>query len=211
MKTIYFIRHSMALRYDNKDEVIHLDNPDYNSLRNEKNVLSVEGEELAKDKMNNPELKNLDYVISSNYVRAVSTAKYLASYNNLPINIVSGFGEREFGKWEEGVTGEEFGRRQFYDPTYKFEGGECQEDVLKRYRKAFDKIFELDGNRIAVVSHGTALSFFLKSLTKTEFIDSKVIVEFNGKEVFNDKMYNCVIFKMIFDDNKELVDISVVR
>lgn len=42
-------------------------------------------------------MKNVDVVISSNYVRAIATAKYIAEYNNTNINIIDEFGERKFG------------------------------------------------------------------------------------------------------------------
>lgn len=43
------------------------------------------------------ELSNIDKVISSNYVRAISTAKYIANKNNKDIDIIDDFGERKFG------------------------------------------------------------------------------------------------------------------
>lgn len=211
MKTIYFIRHSKALKFDNKDNFNNIFNTDNSIMNNQKNVLSIEGEELARDKMNNPELKNLDYVVASNFVRAISTAKYLANYNNLPITIIPGFGERVIGTPIDNMEFSEYEHRQFYEPTFKTVDGECQEEVLKRYKDAFDKVFELDGDRIAIVSHATALSFFIKSLTKADYVDNRIIIEFNNKIVFDEEFYNCIIFKMIFDDNKELIDISVVE
>lgn len=49
------------------------------------------------------EMKNVDVVISSNYVRAIATAKYIVEYNNTNINIIDEFGERKFGidNWNE--------------------------------------------------------------------------------------------------------------
>ena len=56
-------------------------NNDYNNeslqLQNEKMPLSIEGEELASNISKESELQNIDVVISSNYVRAMSTAKML--------------------------------------------------------------------------------------------------------------------------------------
>ena len=61
---------------------------------------------------------NSDRLYSSNYVRAIQTAKYLSDKNNLMINIISNLGERKFGvsSWDE--LPEDFGRRQFLDDNY---------------------------------------------------------------------------------------------
>ena len=72
-------------------------------MQNEKSSLSIEGESIAKEKMNNKELDNIDIIYSSNYVRTIQTAKYLAGRSNLEINVDSELGERKFGidSWDE--------------------------------------------------------------------------------------------------------------
>ena len=47
-------------------------------MRNEKNPLSVRGEEKAKIMSEIDELRNVEVLVSSHYVRAMSTAKYIA-------------------------------------------------------------------------------------------------------------------------------------
>lgn len=54
---------------------------------NEKEILSIEGEEAARNLSKNNELKRIDEIWSSSYTRAKQTAKYIASENNLPINL----------------------------------------------------------------------------------------------------------------------------
>ena len=97
MTTVYLIRHSKPLKVNNDF------NKDSLQLRNEKEVLSVEGEEIAQNHFAHDEFQDIDFIFSSNYVRAIATAKYLAAYNKTNVNIVSEFGERKFGiqKWEE--------------------------------------------------------------------------------------------------------------
>ena len=90
MTTVYLIRHSKSEKINN---IVNSDNL---QIQNEKQFLSIEGEELAKEKMNNDELKNIDALYSSNYLRALGTAKYIARNNNITINIHEGFGERKF-------------------------------------------------------------------------------------------------------------------
>lgn len=97
MTTIYLIRHSKPLKTNNTFNIDNL------QIQNEKQSLSIEGERIAQDKLNNIEFDNIDIIFSSSYVRTIQTAKYLAEKNNLEINIVSSLGERKFGidSWEQ--------------------------------------------------------------------------------------------------------------
>ena len=97
-KIVYLIRHSELMK--NK---INLINNDCLQLTNEKNPLSIVGEKKAEELSNKEELKNIDLIISSNYVRAISTAKYIADKNNKDIYIDEMFGERKHGinSWNE--------------------------------------------------------------------------------------------------------------
>ena len=72
MNTIVYIsRHSQPFRnligYYNANEC--------EQIRNEKNPLSVNGEKFAKEMSQRSELKDIDVLYSSHYVRAMSTAK----------------------------------------------------------------------------------------------------------------------------------------
>ena len=73
MTTIYFMRHSEPLKYNN------INNRDSLQIQNEKWSLTENGENIAKEKSKNEELNNFDIVYSSNYVRAIGTAKYFTS------------------------------------------------------------------------------------------------------------------------------------
>ncbi len=86
---IYLIRHSEQYR----DYVYN--NAEKESEINKKIVLSIRGEEKAKLFANKDELKNIDVVYSSDYARAVATAKYIAFNNKLTINIDERLGERK--------------------------------------------------------------------------------------------------------------------
>ena len=96
MKTIYLIRHSEQLK-DNG--IINTD--DTEQLLNEKIILSIDGEEKAKQLSEIAELNNIDILWSSSYVRAKATAKYIAYKNNITINIDNRFNERKKGNIEE--------------------------------------------------------------------------------------------------------------
>jgi len=89
MTTIYLIRHSKTLKVNNEF------NNDNLQIQNEKYSLSIEGEQIARERLSNDEFENIDNIYSSNYVRAIQTAKYIAEKNNLEINIDSDLGERK--------------------------------------------------------------------------------------------------------------------
>jgi len=87
---IYLIRHSEQLRMKNK--VINDENT---QITNEKIILSVNGEKKAEELSKLEELTNIDVLWSSNYVRAISTAKYIANKNNKEINKEKNLNERK--------------------------------------------------------------------------------------------------------------------
>ena len=77
---------------------------------------------------------------SSNYVRALSTAKYFAVNNNLKVNIDDRLKERVQGikSWDELL--DDFTERQFSEETYKIGFGENQLEVRKRMEEVFAEI-----------------------------------------------------------------------
>ena len=92
--TIYLMRHSEATPKTNLKYVSCKDN---SQVVNEKAFLSVSGEKRAEEISKNEELQNIDAVYSSNYVRAMSTAKYIALENNTIVNIDDRLDERKRG------------------------------------------------------------------------------------------------------------------
>lgn len=198
MTTVYLVRHS---RTEKTNSVL---NSDSLQLQNEKQLLSIEGEEFAKEKMNNINLKNIDVLYSSNYLRALGTAKYIAKNNNLIINIHEGFGERKFGisNWNE--IPEDFYDRQASDENYKIGNGESQNEVRDRMYKSLIEVLE-DDKKIAIVTHSTAMLFLLMKWCDI----SKEHISYNGKIIADTKVDNCDIFELTFN-NKDLVDIKKV-
>lgn len=203
MTTIYLMRHSIALKNINNDC-----NNDSLQLQNEKMPLSIEGEELASNVSKESELQNIDVVISSNYVRAMSTAKYISKANNVNLIVNSAFGERKFGvnSWDELPSG--FELRQNDDENYKIGDGESQKEVRERVYKALMKVIdEYKDKRIVIVSHGSAILWLLKQWCDVN-LKNKCIT-FNDKLIIYDNIFNCTTFKLEFDDNK-LVNIDKV-
>lgn len=205
MKTIiYLIRHSQPMKNN-----IQLKNNDSLQIINEKNPLSVVGEDKAKMMAEINELDNIDIVISSNYVRAMSTAKYVADKNKKDLNIIEGFGERKFGITDWSQKPEGFEKRQLVDLDYKIDDGESHNEVADRmYNSLMLVLKENLGKRIVVVSHATAITFlFMKFGT---YYDG--ILYFKDKVIFDkDFEWNAPeLFKLTFEQ-EELVDIENIR
>ena len=201
--TIYLMRHSIPFKehkgITNTNETI--------LIENEKTPLSIAGEKLAEEKSLQEEFKNLDIVYSSNYVRAMATAKYFASVNNLKVNIDEVFNERIHGVDSWSDLPQEFELKQFNDEDFKIEYGESQKEVQTRMYNGLMKILnENKGKRIAIISHSTAIAFLLKKWCEV-FYDKEYT--FNNKAFFNGKWEHLQSFKLEFKDN-ELINIEVV-
>ena len=163
---IYLIRHAETV-----DEKGVRNTNENSQMINEKEILSVQGEEQSKRLSENSELRNIDVIWSSSYTRAKATAKYIADKNNLPINLDSNLSERKLGNLKE--LGEFMKDKKTRDPSqeqllernFKTSDGESAEDTRKRMTEFFNKILkEYEGKKIAVVSHRRFNKIFLIKL-----------------------------------------------
>lgn len=93
--TIYFIRHSESLKIKDEPTSAKID-----QQKNEELPLSENGEMLALKLSEIEELQNIDKLYSSNYNRAILTAKYIADINNIEINIDKRLGERKLRRFK---------------------------------------------------------------------------------------------------------------
>lgn len=200
--TIYLIRHSELFK-------VHRGSVRTNEpilLENEKSPLSINGEKMAERFANMEEFKNLDVVYSSNYVRAMSTAKYFASVNDLKVNIDDRFNERIHGVevWSELPSNFEI--NQFQDENYKVGFGESQKEVQTRMYEALCEIIkENQGKRIAIVSHSTAMAFLLKKWCKV-YYDKPYT--FEDKIFFDGKCQYLETFKLVFNSDNKLINVD---
>ena len=163
---IYLIRHAETVN----ENGIRNTNED-SQLINEKEILSVEGEEQAKKLSENIELNNLDVVWSSSYTRAKATAKYIAFNNNLPINLDNDLSERklgnlkELGEFMKDKSTRDPSQEQLLDQKFKTSDGESAIETKQRMSRFFNKILkEYNGKRIAVISHRRFNKIFLIKL-----------------------------------------------
>lgn len=205
MTTIYLIRHSKPMNMDIKQ----IANSESLQIINEKNILSVEGEKRAEELSKIPGLKNIDYVISSNYARAMATAKYICRENNKDLNIVEDFAERKFGINDWSELPKDFGKRQFEDENYKIGNGESQKEVANRmYNALMDVVNKYQDKKIVIVSHATAITFLLMKLATYQ--DQKIV--FNNKLIMDEtfKWNAPEIFKLEFKKNN-LINIENIK
>ena len=203
---IYLIRHAETVDengFRNTDE-------DFQSI-NEKEILSVEGEEEARKLSENSELKNLDVIWSSYYTRAKATAKYIANENNLQYNLDRRLSERKLGNIEDlakfmnDKETRDPSREQLAFSEFKTRDGESAKDTNKRMNEFIGEILEeYKEKRIAVVSHGGAIKFYLLSYCR---VNERLNLEYKGKEL---NISSPCLLKLTFKDNK-LVDLKKIE
>ena len=200
---IYLIRHAETV----DENGIRNTNED-SQMINEKEILSVYGEEQSKRLSENVELNNIDVIWSSSYTRAKATAKYIANNNNLPINLDSNLNERKLGNLKE--LGEcmkdkktrDPSQEQLLDRKFKTSDGESAEDTKQRMTNFFNRILkEYKGKRIAVISHGGSIKFYLLSYCK---VNERLNLEYKEKEL---SITSPCLLKMIFKNN-ELINLE---
>ena len=209
MTTIYLIRHS--IKEKNFGE---FDSSDSFQIRNEKLILSSEGEEKAIQLSKHIELENINELWTSNYVRAISTAKYIAQKNNIKLNISSAFDERHYGDWNDYEDKEKFWINQFLDANLKNINGESQKDVQNRMHTKIKEIFvKNDNKKVAIVCHNACILFYLLKFCKLEKaeLNKRLTIKFKDKILIEDSiMKSPSIMKLEFENNK-LLDISYIE
>lgn len=199
-KTIYFIRHSEVLKGINNSF-----NSDSLQETNEKSILSSNGEKLAEEVSKLDEFSNIDLVISSNYVRAMATAKYFVERNNCIFLVNDLFSERKHGvsSWDELPV--RFEEKQFNDFDFKVGDGESLNEVRNRMLKGLQMILDgVEGERILVVSHATCITSMLSTWCDIKYGET---IKFNDKVILGHNWEYLESFRLEFEDNK-LVNIS---
>ena len=208
--TVYLIRHSV--RFNNQN-ILQYNSKQSKTIKSEKIILSVEGEKRAEILSNEKELQNLDVVFTSNCVRTLQTAKYVLEKQNLKVNIDERFDERISGIPNDNIV-KDWWVKQYLDKNYKTEGGESQEEVRQRFSEAFYELLNNNkGKRIAIFSHGYAITFFLMTWCKFEYNGERDDFKFffNNKIIYNKKINAPEVFKLEFDENNEIIDIKNIE
>ncbi len=160
MTTVYFVRHA---------------EPDYSNHDDNLRPLTTKGIDDRILVSKYLQDKNITLALSSPYKRAVDTIKDFTDKNNLQIQIIDGFREREISVWVEDFN--QFCESQWQDFNFKLTNGECLKEVQDRNIVALTEVLnQHNGKSIIVGSHGTALS------TIINYYDNSFGVE-NFKEI----------------------------
>ena len=202
---VYFIRHA-----DTIDEKGIRNTKETSQMINEKEILSIKGEEDSKRLSKNEELKNIDTIWCSSYVRAKQTAKYIAEENNLQINLDDRLNERKLGNLEEiaifmkDKKTRDPSQEQLLYPKFKTSDGESAEDTNKRMTEFLKECLnENKGKKIAIVSHGGSIKFLLLNWCK---VNENMKLEYKDKEL---NVTSPSLLKLTFKD-EELMNIEQI-
>ena len=202
---VYLIRHA-----DTIDEKGIRKTKETSQMINEKEILSIKGEEDSKRLSKNEELKNIDAIWCSSYVRAKQTAKYIAEENNLQINLDDRLNERKLGNLEEiaifmkDKKTRDPSQEQLVYPKFKTSDGESAEDTNKRMTDFLnDCLDENKGKKIAIVSHGGSIKFLLLNWCK---VNENMKLEYKDKEL---NVTSPSLLKLTFKD-EELMNIEQI-
>ena len=204
---VYLIRHSEKFDPNNIDLYNTKDNK---QLKTEKKMLSIEGEKRAEILSKQKAFENVSAVYCSNYVRAMQTAKYFIETENLKLNIDERFNERKVGEYNK----EEYPNffcDQYWNKEFKSKNGESQIEVNKRMLDGFwDVVNKNKGKNIAIISHGTAITFLLMNWCKLLDVQANFLrkIEFDGKIIIN-RIYNAPeVFKITLNEQNSIVNIE---
>ena len=175
---------------------------------NEKEILSIKGEEDSRNLSENHELENIDMIWCSSYVRAKQTAKYIANKNKLDINLDYRLNERKLGNLNEiaifmkDKKTRDPSQEQLLFPKFKTSDGESAEDTCKRMTEFINEILEkYKEKRIAIVSHGGSIKFLLMNWCK---VNEEAKLEYEGQSL---NISSPCLLKLTFD-NKDLIELK---
>lgn len=202
---IYLIRHA-----DTINEKGVRNTNETSQIINEKEILSVKGEDASKKLSENEELKNIDVIWCSSYVRAKQTAKYIADENKLQINLDDRLNERKLGNLEEIAAfmkdkkTRDPSQEQLLYPKFKTSDGESAEETNKRMTEFLNECLEeYKEKRVAIISHGGSIKFLLLNWCN---------VNNNMKLVYENRELNITspcLLKLTFKE-KQLVNLEQI-
>lgn len=206
-KIIYLIRHSGPfVEIDNYSDYENISWEEYNKNM----ILSVTGEKQAEKLCEINELKDIQHIYSSNSFRAISTAKYLAEFNNTKIILDDRINERNFGIDYLNQLPDDFTKKSFKDKTYKAFKGESLEEMDCRFNNFIEELLEKNINKSIVTIHGIMLLSFLQNHCDFKYVGKITTVQFNGKKIIEDKPKSPGVYKITYQD-KRIVDIDVIN
>lgn len=206
MKKIYLVRHSAPfVSIDNYNDY---ENVSWNNY-NRNMILSVDGERNAEKLCEIDELKDVDVVYSSDSFRAIGTAKYISELNNLSLNLDDRINERNLGVSKISELPSNFTSNSFKDKDYKYVDGESLNEVDDRFQLFINEILDSDYNKIVIFFHGIILlSYFQKICDYFSFDENSFFIKYKDNVVLDGMLKNPDVFKLTFDDYKNVISVS---
>ena len=202
MTIIYLMRHSSGDK-----------NIDFSRVKetfeekNRKYDLSMDGEKTAYLYSKIKELNKLNQVVSSNYVRSISTAKYVAEKNKLSVVVDSAFDERKFGPEKEELIPADFFKKQILNHDYKLKGGESFKQVYLRGLKGLSRVLKDNYRKKAlIVTHSSTICAILSKWCDISY-DTKYIIKYKGEAVI-DNFSSPDLLELKFDDKNKLTGLK---
>lgn len=178
-------------------------------LQREKEILSPSGEEHAKKIAKS--FKGIDTIFSSNYVSALSTAKYIAKENNIKINISNNFNDRKIGILND-LDNHEFEYKSVHNFDFKLRNGESLNDVKKRASNELKSILNKNYNNVVIVTHeNTIISILLNFCELGYNYDNNIILSYKDSVVCDTYIKTSDVYELVFEETnlKDLKKITI--
>ncbi|WP_199621325.1 histidine phosphatase family protein [Paenibacillus alkalitolerans] len=179
MKRIYLVRHCKAKGQEASAQ------------------LTEEGFIQAEELVDLFSNKQIDFIVSSPYERAVTTIRPLSKKLNLEIHIDDRLSERVLSSenvadWIDRL------KESFADLDIKLPGGESSREAMNRGAAAINELLERKEASIVAVTHGNLMSLILKSFDdRFGFDDWKALSNPDVYELtFTDKSREVIINRL---------------
>jgi 2,3-bisphosphoglycerate-dependent phosphoglycerate mutase len=157
--------------------------------------LTIEGVEQAHKLADFLSAKQIDYIVSSSYERAIATIKPLAQKTKLVVNTDDRLCERilsseNFRDWEKKLYD------TFQDSAMRLPGGESSLEAMERGIAVIEELCERSEKSIAVVTHGNIMCLMLRY--------------YNAKYGFDEwrRLTNPDVFELLMPGKKEVATIN---
>lgn len=173
-------------------------------------ILSTEGEKRAEELCNIEELDNVDRIFTSNSVRAIATAKYLAEKNNIKIELDKRIDERIFGVETLNDLPKDFNKLSFDNKDFKMKSGESFNEVDSRFINFINDLLEQDSNKNVLVIHGLILLSYLETICDFSFDGNIFDIKYKNKVIINGNPKSPSVYKITYNDNKEVIDVELI-
>ena len=173
-------------------------------------ILSAEGEKRAEGLCNIEELDNVDRIFTSNSVRAIATAKYLAEKNNIKIELDKRIDERIFGVETLNDLPKDFNKLSFDNKDFKMKSGESFNEVDSRFINFINDLLEQDSNKNVLVIHGLILLSYLETICDFSFDGNVFDIKYKNKVIIDGNPKSSSVYKITYNNNKEVIDVELV-